>query len=81
MRRSGTPDLSSILSPASKILLRNQLVFVFVCFGHFLKASTGCLVMAIMTLNSDLLTLKHAEFCFESAIHDIRCHLSGNRIH
>ena len=24
-----------------KMLLRNRLIFIFVCFGHFLKASTG----------------------------------------
>ena len=24
--------------------------------------------------------LEHAEFCLESAIHDISCHLSGNHV-
>ena len=59
------------------MLLRNRFVFVIVCvlviFGSFYR----------VTVNGQdgskfgFVDLEHAEFCLESPIYDISCHLSG----
>ena len=61
-----------------KMLLRNRLVFVFVCVFVIFESFYRVTGNGHHNIEFRFVDLEHVELCLESPIHDISCHLSRN---